>query len=141
MPAKYDDLELAYMLANNVEYEVYICRRTGEPICHCPSELAESDDLPDDIEDAEKYVQFPDQRELGLGVALVFDFVAIHLPSDSEDVRAMFRRRGAYSKFKSLLERRGVMKAWHAFENTAIERALRQWCSENEIEVEVPSPL
>lgn len=43
---------------------------------------------------------------------------------------------GAYARFKDLLVRRKALGQWHAFENAATERALRQWCDENGVVVE-----
>jgi hypothetical protein len=44
-------------------------------------------------------------------------------------------KRGAYSQFKELLEYRGALENWHAFEKHATERALKQWCDEREIQI------
>jgi hypothetical protein len=83
----------------------------------------------------EKYVQLPDKRELDLGKPLVLDFVREVLPEDFDDVRDMFRRRGAYARFKDLLDRRRALEQWYDFERKATERALREWCEMNSIEV------
>ena len=48
----------------------------------------------------------------------------------------MFCRSGAYSSYKVLLERRGLLKKWYDTENSREERALRKWCKENEIELD-----
>jgi hypothetical protein len=34
---------------------------------------------------------------------------------------------------KGLLQRKGVLEQWYEFENRATERALRQWCEENDV--------
>jgi hypothetical protein len=46
-------------------------------------------------------------------------------------VHEFFRKRGAYSRFISLLERAGHLEAWHDYERNAVEEALRNWCAEN----------
>jgi hypothetical protein len=76
------------------------------------------------------------KNELGLGTDLVFDFVEEHLPEDYDQVRRMFRRGGAYSRYKGLLERRGLLQKWYDFENRREEQALREWCKENDIELD-----
>ena len=48
----------------------------------------------------------------------------------------MFRRKGAYSNYKALLERRGLLDEWYDIENSREEQALRRWCKENEIELD-----
>jgi hypothetical protein len=88
----------------------------------------ELDELLDDIDDDDKYVQLPDKRELDLGRALVFDFVRQFLPDDFSEVQRIFGRRGACAKFKDLLARRGALDRWYDFESKAEERALRSWC-------------
>jgi hypothetical protein len=101
--------------------------------------LAELDEpegeLPDDIEDHEKYLAIPDKRELDLGQPLALDFARQVLPRDFHEVRQMFGRRGAYASFKHLLAQRRVLEQWYDFEQKATERALREWCELNSIEL------
>ena len=54
-----------------------------------------------DIEDEEKYIQIPDQRELDLGKSLVMDFAGEFLSDDFDKVREIFRKRGAHGRFKA----------------------------------------
>jgi hypothetical protein len=68
-----------------------------------------------------------------LGRNLVFEFVEQFLPGDFERVRQIFRRGGAYRRYKDLLEDRGFLKKWYEFENTRQTEALREWCEENDI--------
>jgi hypothetical protein len=93
------------------------------------------DILPDDIDDSEKFLQIPDKRELDLGKPLALDFARQFLPGDFDNVRQFFSGRGAYARFKNLLDRRGVLDQWYDFEAEAEERALRMWCDLNSIEV------
>ncbi len=61
-----------------------------------------NDELPDDIEDDEKYVAIPDKRELGLGKPMVLDFAREFLPNDFDEVeRYIFSKGGAYRKFRA----------------------------------------
>jgi hypothetical protein len=116
----------------------YLCRQTGEFHCRMdPLYVGEeyAGELPDDIDDEEKYVALPDKRELDLGKPLVMDFVREVLPQDLDDVRDMFRKKGAYAKFKGLLTHRRVIDQWHEFERIATERALREWSALNSIEL------
>jgi hypothetical protein len=41
----------------------------------------------------------------------------------------MFRRSGAYSSYKTLLERRGLLEEWYDIEDSREEQALRKWCN------------
>jgi hypothetical protein len=88
-------------------------------------------DIPEDLETSSDYLCLPDKRELGLGRDLVFSFVEGKLPNDWDVVRAFFRRRGAYARFKDLLVSRGILDEWYRYEETSTEEALRQWCEDN----------
>ncbi len=50
----------------------------------------------------------------------------------------MFRRKGAYGRFKPLLQDRGPLERWYAFEAAATERALKDWCELNDIPLRAP---
>jgi hypothetical protein len=94
-----------------------------------------NDEFPDDVEEDEHYVAIPDKRALGLGKPLALNFAREFLPEDFDEVRYMFSKRGAYQKFRALLTRRGALDRWYHFESKATERALREWCEFNSIEV------
>jgi hypothetical protein len=99
------------------------------------SEVADNfEELPEDLED-ERYIEIPHKSELNLGKPLVFDFVLQFLPDDYDEVRDIFRRRGAYGQFKAMLVRRGALDRWHDFSAKAEEAALRAWCADNAIEL------
>ena len=80
------------------------------------------DELPDDVGDSEKYLQIPDKRELDLGKPLALDFARQFLPKDFDEVRQLFSKRGAYARFKDLLDRRRALDQWYDFEAKAEER-------------------
>ncbi|WP_353839486.1 hypothetical protein [Mesorhizobium sp.] len=75
---------------------------TGKIYCH--SEWVDDvEELPDDLEDSERYIAIPDKRELDLGKPLVLSFARHHLLDDYDKVREIFSRAGAYARFKDLL--------------------------------------
>jgi hypothetical protein len=84
----------------------------------------------------------PRDRELrvDLGRPLALAFAATELPDDDDTVAGFFRRRGAYRRFKDLLEKRGKLEAWYEFENRATEDALLAWCAEHGIEPGADGP-
>jgi hypothetical protein len=116
------------------EHQAFLCRQSGKIYWRSafPDDL---DELPDDIDDSEKYIQIPDRRELDLGKPLVFDFVRRFLPDDLDEVRQIFSARRAYARFKNLLARRGKLDRWYDFEAKAEETALREWCDLKSIEL------
>ena len=140
MNVSLEDLVLALELVGSSalgEHEAFLCRRTGKIYWRSEfSDLDElNDELPEDVEDDEKYIAIPEKRELGLGKPLALDFAREFLPDDFDEVRYMFSKRGAYQKFKALLTQRDALDRWYDFESKATEQALREWCELNSIEV------
>ncbi|MDE0510392.1 MAG: hypothetical protein OXI88_01200 [Gammaproteobacteria bacterium] len=122
------------------ESEAYLCRDTGR-IYYYFSDLDDSgDELPEDIHDGGKYIQIPHKNELDLGRNLVLSFVEQELPGDIDYASGIFRKAGAYSRFKALMERRGMLEKWYEYEANATEKALREWCEFNSIEIKKDSP-
>ncbi len=134
---KYSDIEDAFMFVSGSPQEenyAYVNKETGES--YFISSFGESDELPDDLEENDKYLSVPHKNELNLGRDLVFDFVSIHLPGELKQVREIFNRKGAYSRYKDLLESRKMLQIWYEYEQKATEKALREWCRENNISLE-----
>jgi len=132
----YSEIETAFMFVSMTppfENSAYLNKKTGDT--YYVSEYGDSDELPEDIEENENYVSIPHKSDLDLGRNLVFDFVAANIPDEFERVRAIFSRKGAYARYKDLLEAKGQLEAWYKFENEATEKALREWCKENGIEL------
>jgi len=129
--------EFVAMSGSLGEYRSILCRRTGKIYQHAEfSDLEEfNDELPDDVDDEEKYIDIPDKRELGLGKPLALDFAREFLADDFDEVRYMFSKKGGFRKFRALVIRRNVLQRWYDFESQATERALREWCEVNSIEV------
>ena len=70
------------------------------------------------------------------GRNLAIDFVEEVLPDAARDVERMFSRRGAYANFKNLLERRKLLERWDEYETAADEKALREWCADQGIQID-----
>ena len=119
--------------------EAFLNLETGELIYR--SAFGDNfDEIPEDLDEApEKYLSVPDKRELNLGKWLALLFVEEFLPADLDQARRIFARRGAYRRFKDMLELRNALKQWYDYEEAATETALRAWCADNEIEI-VDSP-
>lgn len=101
---------------------------------HCVSEEVDTDEeTPADLESSDRYLALPAKNELGLGKELALSFIEQQLPGELDRVAVYFHKRGAYGRFKDLLEQRAVLELWFAFENEATERALREWCAEHEL--------
>lgn len=134
---KFDDLLDAFEFVSAgqpFENEAYVCVETG--VIHYHSEFGELDEgLPEDIGDSEKYVAIPHNNDLDLGQRLALAFAEAELTEDVDDVYDIFRHKGAYSRFKRLLERRGKLQQWYEYEESRKKEALRQWCEESGIQI------
>lgn len=90
---------------------------------------ASDEDLPDDLEDASRYARVPSKREMDLGSRLNFKFARRHLSADQEEeVRSIFRSRGAFARFKSYVSHIGRLQDWYDFRHQAEIEAVREWC-------------
>ena len=119
-----------WVSSDSLTNEAYVCRKTGH-IYLIPDELETGDvgeDAPDDIHDFAKYVFVPDKHYLDLGNKLAFDFAAQFLADSYDDVRNMFRRKGAYRRFKVLLQQRNLLEKWYAYSEEQTRKALEVWC-------------
>jgi hypothetical protein len=117
------------------EHEAVLCRKTGKFFWQTDIE-EDIEAWPDDAEDEEKYLSIPHKKELDLGKPLVLEFARQFLPGDFAEVRRMFDKRGAYARFKDLLQRKKALDRWYDFENKATEAVLREWCEINGITIE-----
>ena len=136
MKIKFDEIENAFLYVSMTPMfgnQAITSKETGE--IFYISEMGDSDDLPDDIDESDDYIEIPHKNDLDLGKNLVFRFVSEYLPEEYNRVAQIFRREGAYSRYKNLLERKGLLDQWHKFENDAQSKALREWCKENNIDL------
>jgi hypothetical protein len=87
MVISFDDIENAFLFVGmdrQFVHNAYLCKETGQ--IFYASEIGYSDELPDDIDDPEKYLAIPHQKRLGLGKALVFEYVSQYLPDEFDRV-------------------------------------------------------
>lgn len=139
---KYSDLELAMQFVTGgsiLDAHAYISRETGE-IYWVSADSDAEDEIPDNVDDCNRYAEVPQQRELDLGKPLVLKFAACHLPGEYEKVERIFRSKGAYSRYKDLLSERGKLEEWHRFEDAAVEEALIEWAETEGFSVESDAP-
>ena len=134
---KYEDLSAAFDFVSfgaPMEHQAYISLDTGD--IYWVSELNPVDeDVPDDLETSDRYIAVPHKNDLDLDNRLALDFAAAELPDHYETIQGFFRHQGAYGRFKELLAAQGCLDKWYAFEAESAAKALKNWCSENGIEV------
>ncbi len=110
MEVKFNDIFEAFDLVScspMFEQQAFVNKETGKIYWH--SDLVDDEEkLPADIDD-KKYLEIPHKKELGLGKGLVLDFAYEYLPEDASKINRIFRSKGAYSKFKTILERKDCL--------------------------------
>ncbi|NIR32779.1 MAG: hypothetical protein GWN84_26470 [Gammaproteobacteria bacterium] len=126
---KHQDIQLAFEFVGSVhpyEHTAYVSLDTGE--IFYVSDWIDLDETPDDLDTSDRYIEIPHKNELNLGQRLVREFVAARLPEYGREVERIFSRKGAYSRFKNLLESKGLLEEWYQHEDERSEAALRE-CS------------
>ena len=130
------DIEDAFFFVGGASYgehSAMINKKTGK--VYYQSEMGDLDEIPVKIDEPDSRVEVPHQNDLGLGRELVFKFVAQRLLADFEQVQMIFHKRGAYYRYKDLLDQRGLLQEWFNFENAREKEAIREWCLENSIDI------
>jgi len=138
-PVPFNELLDAFEFADvsSGEHRAYVDTRSGR--LYLVSDLDDPEDpmeeVPEDLETSEIYIALPDKRDLDLGRSLALSFIDEALPAQWEAAVEIFRRKGAYGRFKALLARHGALERWYAYEAEATGQALREWCADNGIAV------
>jgi len=131
---RFDDVENAFHFVSASPCgtsAAYLNVETGEIFYQ--SEMTGIDELDGKKMNWNQMIGIPHKNDLELGHSLVFEFVEGNLPDAYRQVRDMFRRKGAYSRFKGFLESKEMLETWYRFENEREQQALRHWCEENGI--------
>jgi len=131
---KFSDIEDAFLFVSSDSYGMHsaiLDQKSGQ--IYYRSERGDIDDISEADLDWEVCIDIPHRNDLGLGQQLVFEFVEMYLPEEYQRVEHFFRRRGAYRRYKNLLDSKGLLQRWYDFENQHEEKALREWCEDNEI--------
>lgn len=115
------------------ENAAYVDRQTGR-IWQVGGDWEDEDDpAPEDLDDGALYLEVPDHAGLGLGRRLALRFGQEQAPQLAEKVYRCFEKKGAYGRFKNLLDDHGLLQAWYDYEAAATEQALREWAADNGI--------
>jgi len=133
VPITFETLESALQWTSSgapFENEALLSRATGELFLKSmQGDFGE--ELPDDIEDGRAYIAVPHKNDLDLGRSLVLAFASAQTPTLAHSIESYFMQRGAYAKFKALLERTHLLEHWYEYEAAATRKALETWAGEN----------
>ena len=112
----------------------YMCMDTG--IIYWKSNVMDlEEEIPADLDTSDRYIAVPHKNDLQLGQSLALSFIDQEISHEYNFVASLFRKRGAYRRFKELLQSVGLLEKWFAFEANASDIALQNWCNENNIEL------
>ena len=132
----FSEIQDAFIFVSSAGYgmnSAVLCKDTGQ--IFYSSETGDIDEIGDKDLDWDECIDIPHKNDLDLGQRLVLKFVEKHLPAGYHHVQQIFRKRGAYARFKDFLESKELLQSWYDFERRREEYLLRQWCEENEIEL------
>ncbi len=133
------DIENAIMFVSYTgygEYSAILDKTTGKIYYQSDFEdFEESEKFDEDEYNPDIHIEIPHKNDLDLGKELVFKFVEKYLPDSYERVYNIFGRRGAYSRYKDLLDSKGLLQKWYDFEKQKEQAAIIQWCEENSINI------
>ena len=131
MAIKFSDIEHAFFYVSSAPMTAntaILCKETGE--IFYASDYDDENQIPEEIYFREDCIEIPHRNDLDLGRNLVSEFVEQYMPEDFERVREILRRKGAYGKYKDLLEDRNILQKWYDFENARQTETLREWCED-----------
>ena len=97
--------------------------------------MEEGEQLADEDFDSTIHIHIPHKNDLDLGSDLVFEFIEQFMPDDYDKVSQIFRKKGAYSRYKAFLDSKDNLDQWYDFENKSEQLALLKWCKENKIDL------
>ena len=143
MKPLYSDIEWAFEFVSSAPQYTNSARlalATGKVYCFDESGGDSFDDPPDDIHDGDGYIDIPHKWDLDLGKVLIHQFVEMQGPDIADEVRQIFRKKGAYARYRDLLIRHDLLDAWYEYENAMTKTALTQWCADNGIELAAETP-
>jgi hypothetical protein len=135
MKIEYKDIEEAveFVSAGHMSmHSAVVDMQTGTVLFQ--AESGDLDEFPEDVDD-ERYRAIPGKNDLRLGRPLVMSYIQQHIPDAYQEVQRMFARSGAYSRFKAFLEARNRLDHWYEYEGQETEKAIREWCREQGIEL------
>lgn len=109
----------------------YYNRETGEFVSFHP-DFNEDDIDPEDFE-GDEYVSLPSQRDLNEYDIMAEFADTVKNPHQRELLVVALNGRGAFRRFKDVVNNAGIDDAWYAYRGKALLNLAREWCEENDI--------
>jgi len=135
--ASLDELIAAMFFVSNAystDAAAYLHRESGRIYWRSLDPLVSEfydDELPEDMAISPEYLSIPNKRQLNADKALVFAFVYEFMPQAYAEVAAIFRKPGAYGRFRNMLVDHDLLDRWRQFQEAGEKKAMRNWCRKN----------
>ncbi len=113
------------------DWQQYYNRETGEFVSFHP-DFNEDNIDPEDFE-ADEYVSLPSQRDLNEYDIMAEFADAVQNPHHRELLAVALNGRGAFRRFKDVVNHAGIDEMWYAYRGKAFLKLAREWCEENDI--------
>ena len=137
MTVNYAELRNAFEFVSSgsrKEHQAYISLDTGS-IYWLSNVIDLEEPVPDDLKTSDRYTPVPHKTMLKLGQSLALEFIDMEMPDEYNAVASLFRKRGAYRRFRELLQSVNLLEKWYEFETNASDAELMAWCAEQEIQL------
>lgn len=119
--------------ATQYKNSAYICKDSGKIYVVLDGSDNDEDELPEDVNSSEHYLELPHKNDFDLGNTLALAFAEQELPDEYQHLAEDFHSKGAYQRFKDFLKSKNLLAQWSQYEAKATENALRTWCAEHHI--------
>jgi hypothetical protein len=131
----------------------YLNRRTGEVVTVSDEyrDAAEDDDidleeradwereeirLAGEVLESDDYIPLPDRFEIDEYRMMERFSLSVDDERIRDELLRAIRGSGAFRRFKDAVHHHGVAEAWYEFRDRAFEAVAREWCEDNDIEIE-----
>lgn len=85
--------------------------------------------------DEHGFVRLPTKRDIH-EYGIMKDFIETVSEDAQERLWEAINGRGAFRRFKDTVVKLNLDQRWYDFRDAAFEKAAREWCEENDIEIE-----
>ena len=135
MKVKLEDIIEAIEFTND-DIEYFLDMETGEVVMISETTM-EREEIEEAYEqlDEHGFRRLPTQQELGEYDTMA-SFVDAQSGTAQERLLTAISGRGAFRRFKSEVQRLGLVEQWYAWHDEAFRRKAIEWCEENGIEYE-----
>ena len=88
------------------------------------------------LENPDDYLSLPEKYDFN-EYRIMEKFISrVIIPKQSEMLSQSIQGKGAFRRFKTMLERLGLLDEWYKYRGQKLREFVESWCKENEIDFE-----